>query len=767
MADQHDKSQDAVDPFCDDLKQGEDPWDDNLLRSAIQGKRGNCRAKRQKCARDWFRAELFYNGVQWITYDEKLRRWRDSGLKKGIPKPVTNTYASYCDIFASLVASVPTEVTYRPLNESSVINQAKVQVANELTEALQQTVLFKERQREAAPMLARQGEFFAIPYMKMPKVAYDENQEKEEFTESLAAPAGGGELDAAQPTEEGGGLETAISAVADKVYDAAQGMPNRQEGLESANIASPEESDAPVGIPMPHLDIASAFECYMDEESKGAEYSAWFLNERSYPVSALKVTFPEKAGEINPSKTSPSDISRYYAGALSQMTSGQLSGDGYFTGLSSNTGGERADLVRFWHDPCKNYPQGVFVMMVGDVVVHKGALPYKDSLGRPFKNVVQFRAKRRTDSCHGRSPLDDAIPKQIQRNKLECFMELIVYRMAAPHWLLPNGCGLDAMSGEPGTWYQYNHVNAAQNTVLKPEMIPGVQPPPTILELIRRIDEETEYIIGITKVLLGQLPPGTPAARALDLLLDRSRARHGDLFYEWNAKWAEVMNMFLNISRQVRPMGIFKVTKKNFGTFDMKNFLEDDFALDLELVPETEAPAPPRSTVSEIELINDAVKNGLFQLPPEMQVKIFQRFGLDYLVKPLEIEKKYIEREHYDLMKKGILPIAKIYENQALHLEDHRIFVMSDEYLDFKKTNPQLAATFEIEHMGAHQQMLMEQQAMMNPQQPGNENAGGASPPSGGQNGPDRTGEPGNDNPVNRGRTGPRPGGSGRAGNPG
>jgi len=693
----------SFDPSVSKLE-GVDPMNDAVLKNMIMMQRANSKAKRQKLARDWFRSELFYNGVQWIVFDKTLKRWREMGLKRTTPTPVTNTYASYCDILSSLLSSIPLEVTYRPLNSGSVIDQIKMQTANELTEAIKETCELYKRQMEAAPKLTRQGEVFLIPQMVQNGNIVNEPSEPQHQN-----PVHGlfDIMGMKQPTPDVGGLGNGIGDVLGHLKDVGGDEPESSEEIGVESIQ---------GIPKLKVEVSSAFECYMDEESDSAEESAFFIRERSFDTGALKQRYPQYADKLGPAPRISGDISRYFAGSLSRLTSGEFGGTGYFVS-DGMRGNNRSNLVEYWLDPCPNYPGGLYVIMINDnVIVKKGPLPYVDENGKPYKNIIQIRAKRRTKNCHGRTPMDDAIPKQVQRNKLESFIELSIYRMASPHWLLPKDCGLSAISGEPGTSIIYNRVSASQNSVLKPEMIGGVPPHPVVIQWLDKIDKDTEYILGLTEALMGQIPSGLPAARALELAMQRSKERHGDVFAEWSNGWIACMNMLLKIVKQVKPIDLYNTIKEDYGGFKLKIFSESDYDLDLEIIPETQQPAPARSTASEMSLIEELTKVGIFNLPPNVQYDVFNRFGLSYLNKSAESDKDYIARENYRLIKESIAPVVQTFDNHAMHIDDHRIFKQTDNYEQWAKANPELAQEFD-QHIMAHQNMLSQLQAQQAQQQ--------------------------------------------------
>ena len=716
----------SFDPTIDQLQEGMDPWSDTILTAMILKHRANSKAKRQKLARDWFRSELFYNGIQWITFDKSLRRWRPMGFKNSTPTPVTNTYASFCDVFASLLASIPIEVDYRPLNASSMIDRIKMETANELTEAIKEKVDLDKKQREAAPKLVRHGEVFLIPEMVIDGHTIDEasspqgneqaippKEAVDKLFSILGTPAPATQEPSPETTPLGQGLGKIMQPLAEKtgLPMATSPQPNPMQSPEES-LESPHEENLEASPQVPRIvvSVASALECYMDEDSDSCHDSPFFIHERSFDVGELKGRYPDFAEKISPSAKISGDISRYFAGSLSRLTSGEFGGNGYFVS-DGMRGNNRANYLRYWHEPCPNYPEGIYCILVNDnVLVKKGPLPYKDELDKPYKNVIQIRAKQRTKNCHGRTPMDDAIPKQVQRNKLESFIELAIYRMAAPHWLLPKDCGIEGISGEPGSSLIYNRVAASQNAVLKPEMVAGVPPQPVVIQWLEKIDKDTAYILGITDALLGEIPSGLPAARALELAMQRSKERHGDIFYAWSAGWAECLNMLLKIVRQIKPMDLYNTVREDYGGFKLRVFNEGDYELNLDIIPETQQPAPPRSTASEMNLIEDFGKLGLFNMPPNIQYEIFSRFGLSYLNKVLESDKDYIAREHYYLVNDKVVPIVKTFDNHPLHIEDHRVFLQSDQYAEWAKANPQLAEDFEA-HISAHQQAMAAAQA--------------------------------------------------------
>src|SRR3972149_6637687 len=54
--------------------------------------------------RSWWGNILFHLGVQWITYDSNVRRWRQKKLSPAVPTPVTNLFRATLDTVKSAIA---------------------------------------------------------------------------------------------------------------------------------------------------------------------------------------------------------------------------------------------------------------------------------------------------------------------------------------------------------------------------------------------------------------------------------------------------------------------------------------------------------------------------------------------------------------------------------------------------------------------------------------------------------------------------------------
>ena len=82
----------------------EDPYaDTKAIALRVTDFVKDCDKSRWAFERQWFRSVLYYLGNQWLTWDGRSRKWRERKLRKWVPKPVTNRFASTVDSIVSAI----------------------------------------------------------------------------------------------------------------------------------------------------------------------------------------------------------------------------------------------------------------------------------------------------------------------------------------------------------------------------------------------------------------------------------------------------------------------------------------------------------------------------------------------------------------------------------------------------------------------------------------------------------------------------------------
>ncbi len=101
--------------------------DEEAVKSLINDTYDRFKKYRQGFERKWYRSILFQLGLQWIVWDETQTTWRKRKLKKWVPTPVTNRYASTGSRLTSVLSRVEPNWIFAPGSESEAdMSAAKV-----------------------------------------------------------------------------------------------------------------------------------------------------------------------------------------------------------------------------------------------------------------------------------------------------------------------------------------------------------------------------------------------------------------------------------------------------------------------------------------------------------------------------------------------------------------------------------------------------------------------------------------------------------------
>src|SRR5882724_11842408 len=103
--------------------------DEDAIKDLVRRKKDEWSKGREGFVRAAWRNILFYQGVQWITWDRALSRWRPSRLPRNTPTPVTNIFASTMDAVMSVFARVEPQLNFRPGSDDEPDDRAAADVS--------------------------------------------------------------------------------------------------------------------------------------------------------------------------------------------------------------------------------------------------------------------------------------------------------------------------------------------------------------------------------------------------------------------------------------------------------------------------------------------------------------------------------------------------------------------------------------------------------------------------------------------------------------
>ena len=622
-----------------------DSWDarEYLLKRVPQAQ-----YNRRSFDRIFYRNCLFFLGLQWIRYNRSAQQWRPISVPDWFPKQITNKFAVACDMMKSVFMQSDPQSVFTPAS-ADFADIAAARAAQDISKYIELEVDQSKLESIVATWVVLTGNAFVIN-------GYDKDEKHgTKFVSDMAC------MDCVRhiPAEY-----------------AEQGCPHcgGQHLIEAR-----DENGAPLGqnVPIGRLfsEVASPFEMHFDMTAGNLDNSPYVYRARTYPIDLLKDMFPEQADKIKPDDAGI-DSGMFYQTALSYITNGTSSSPGNYAGsVGSIDNVPRATLYHLYVRPTKKLPRGGEALICGNGTLWKSELSYHDENDNPIVPITHFGFNTVPGRLLCKTPADDMVFKQTQRNKMEAFIQLAMERTSNPSWILPKGIGIDNISGEPGEKIWYNAFSGS-----KPERIGGAELPGAVFRWLDTIDKDMQDISHTYDVLRGETPKGFPTLGGAQLLLERGFAGFADGLKSWGRGWNQVRRQRLLVWREYasdeRTMMVLGENKE----WEAKKLSKDAVQGRINVYLE-EASIAPKSKAYEQMIAGQMLQQNLLNMSdPMVQVKVMSMFDMGDMVEGLNLDIKDAAREKEDFIKSGQPRPRPNIDNDAIHLQEHVKVAKSDEY---------------------------------------------------------------------------------------
>jgi hypothetical protein len=397
---------------------------------------------------------------------------------------------------------------------------------------------------------------------------------------------------------------------------------------------------------------------------------------------------------------------------------------------------DRVTVIEGWIEPCEAFPNGMYGIIAGDKVVGKlTEFPYHGLDGRADSGIVHFGYECAPGRVAYRTPCDDLIPLQRERNELQSILILHSKRAANAVWFIPDSANVNKTSGEEGMVVRFT---ALPNTP-PPTRQPGLEAPRTLIERIAMIDAEMEAIAGSVDVLRGETPRGVSAYAAIEALEQKANQGLAELKINWANGWARWSESMLGIFKEYAIDPRTATFMGENGIWSMKQFKSADLRGALQIKADAGLNRPT-SSISRRAIYEQGARIGLTNPQDPMdKYKGWEVLGMPEMMKDMDLDQQHAAKENDAwvsvFVKREQAPMPEVspeIDNHMMHISSHRRFALSD---IFYGLNPQ-AKQIILAHIGQHRMIVaQEQMAMMGgqPQKPqslegGMRNRGGGAP---------------------------------------
>lgn len=650
--------------------------------------------------RVWYRNILFYVGKQWIRYDDRKRTWVRPNLPEWMPTPVTNRFASSADIISSVYSQVKPEIVYSPASSEDKDVQA-AKVANVIYDICEDESGFKDREDKMNTWLSLTGNVFLYTW-------YDMNPKwGTVMMENYICPVCG-ESGMADHFGSDGELTCPKCGVKDGIQ--------------------PDGTYREVPRGKMVTEVIPPFEIYADLQVEELSQQPAVLRCSTLPLSVIKERWGKKADGVKPQGASGM-LGQFYYQSLAYITNTSDSGFGSGTEYGGGLQADRATVWEIFIPDTPKFPGGYHGFVCDKIELEGGPLEYHDSRGKPTYLLIHIKAHDTPKRFFAKAPVDDLVHKQIQRNKLEAFIQLATQRMANPVWLLPNSCGVEDITGEPGEKVRYNDSNTA---MAKPERVSGVEITQSSFRWLEKIDRDFEELASTYDILKGSMPSNVPTLGGLELLKERALSRFTPTIRNIERARVTLANHWLWVFKEYCVDERKRVSKDMNGDWAMKSFKAADLSGDVDIKAEPGSAAPQSSAYKQF-IAGQLMQNQLLDLnDPFTRLEVLRTYNSADFAKSLSEDISDAQREE-GRFALGEPPVVRPdIDNHQIHVASHIRYAKTDL---FRKMDPQQQQVF-MQHLIQHKQTLVIQmqnlQAMQNgPQPAGSPMQAGMSQPSG------------------------------------
>jgi hypothetical protein len=617
------------------------------------------------------RAILYYAGYQWIKHDNAIRGFRPIAMKRSTPRPVTNKVAPCVNQAVSNIVVYRPPVTYTPATDEPA-DVAAARVADRVNMVLERETRLRFLKPIAARWVITTGNVFLVS-------SYDNTFE-----------SGAVQLQSEQCVQCQGVFTS---------LEIKESM-NRCPGCGGMAFipASDPLDQTPITTEYPkgrHLtQIESVFTCRFDPEAETIQESPYFLitkmRTRDWVERMYGVDFAEKVQYQNYANT--------YGNFLQELAY-TTTGASKVTTMASSQNAARARVRQIWIRPRRDLaPEGIYAVIVGETVASAGPYPHKDDRGEPLLPVVHIGHDQVPGRLLCKSRVDDIIPKQDQRNRIEAMIELHLRRSANSYWTMPEGAGVTKLSGEMGFVLRYN----AMSGVPAPQRVPGENIPPYFMTWLQMIDQEIDSIFGLFEVGRGETPRGVAAYSAMALLDERSQQGQSNLMENWSLGWLEWSKQNLSIWRQCADET--RTLSLGVGPWSVEKFTKADLqgAVDMEI--ETGV-YRPTTGIGRRAALDNAVRLALINpQDPIEKYKALQLLNIEELSPDHRADMEQASRNLDKLVNGQPIPPPEPWENHAVALAIIARYCKSEQFEALDPTLQEMIKAF----AGLHYKFLAE-----------------------------------------------------------
>jgi hypothetical protein len=626
---------------------------------------------------NWARNVFFYAGAQWL---KKIGgRWERRNLPAWFPRAQTNKLAEKAnDLITQLLQGGRVPINYEPASDDPA-DAGTADVGERIRDVVYTEAKCDEQATPLASWMVITGNGFGIPHYDMDKM-HGTTAVPFQACQDCQAKIDPEEIETPDaPSCPTCGSQNIVPATDE------QGNPD---------IAH----EYPIGAIQ--LEVCGPFEIRGDHRITDVRKWQKFVHQKRYDLAWAKEQWPDVKDDIQPDSGAESDTAQYFLDLFANLTPDFAFGSGL--GVNGNTSSKYPKVTAYCirELPSEKFPEGLYAVRLGrnkEAIVEAGPLPTEYGAGvkkgQKFLPLIHWGANIVPGRLWRKTPIDDLITLQVFRNMIEANIRLSIQRMGNSLWLLPKGCAVDILTGEPGQQVQYNPFVVGGTQFAKPERVPAdLNNLGSLIAMLKVIDDSMERVAGTFFLQGGNAPPGVTAASALAYLGEKGQQSLSTLRSGWAQGWAEFDKMALEIARMNWDDNRMRAVAGKNKKWQVQKFSKADIQGAVNIIVDWNSLAP-KSNATERATIGQLVQLGFVNpQDEEMQVTVLKKFGELDLKGSMSIDvEDAAKEEDYFLTDPEFMPqVRPFVDNSQVHLRSHVDFAKTDEFRELPDERQQL-----------------------------------------------------------------------------
>lgn len=367
------------------------------------------------------------------------------------------------------------------------------------------------------------------------------------------------------------------------------------------------------------------------------------------------------------------------------------------------------NVITYYEKPTKKYPRGRLAVIIGDKLVHYGAMPF-DKIP-----ITAVKCKTVAGQFFGKSYVQDLIPLQRAYNGCKNALHSYIQAAAGEALLVPEGTVDDIEE------LIYNGIRPNSVIPLKGEM--GNKPsfltrsglPGEVINEMNQLVADMEYTAGISQLMIyGSSPSGVNSGKAIEQLREIDNTRLSltaenmrEAIRQLAITWLHIYKTFVHTYRVANIVGVNQAGKILVWRGDEIN--SDDVIYDTvnELVLSEENQRQNYLQALQMGLFAD--DNGV--TPKEYREKAIEMMRLTPFSQMMTLtdhQKANAQREN-DYLQAGVVPEIYEYDDDAIHVTEHTRFALQYKFKRFRSRSPELCKAFD-NHIKQHQERIAQRE---------------------------------------------------------